>query len=161
MYSTFIQTSFDYACNSQFLVLQKEIKNKLQVCQNKLCSGLPQQASLFLRFQQSWLVKCPQQSRLSNTQRHVWGLLILNHHIYVIQIVSHPHVAVTILLPYQMLKLKALILLSLWGYVLLWNNLPVYIKSSETKENLKRKCKMFSMNRMDQTESSEFIQACL
>ena len=38
----------------------------------------------------------------------------------------------------------------------LWNELPHNIKSSQSKDDFKRKCKSFLMNKMEQVESSEF-----
>lgn len=160
--SSLVQSSFDYACNSWYRGLAKKLKTKLQCAQNKLVRYiLSYDCRQHLYFKDFSLL-----GWLDVENRVDYLSLGLMFSIYKqtapsylcnMDLISHTHRTrsnATFKLPH--VKSQGAKTFR-FNAIKLWNSLPLNIKTSETKELFKRRCKTFLMSKMESKENNAYV----
>ena len=158
--SAMIQSSYDYASNSWYRGLQKQIKNKLQTSQNKVirfilgydsrqhlyCADFVKLGCLDISHRVDYLALSLMYSIVHNTAPS---------YLCNLEKVKHSYGTRWSNCSFTIPKVKTQGSLSFkYNSIKLWNSLPLYIKKAETKDDFKHKCKIFFKDKMIKEESN-------
>ena len=160
LYSAMIQSSYDYACNSWYRGLKKDVKNKLQTSQNKAVRfilGYHSRQHLscadFVRL--GWLDVSRRVDYLTLTLMYSIVHNIAPSYLCAIKRVSHSYNTRWSSFSFTIPKVKTQGTLSFrYNSIKLWNSLPMFIKTVENKDDFKSKCKMFFRDTMVKEETN-------
>ena len=161
--SAIIQPSFDYACNSWYRGLQQTLKNKLQVCQNKIIRymlGYPNRQHLYFKdFKKVGLLNV-----VNRVDYLSLGLMfgVYNNtapkYLCNIKHVSHQYNTRSRDLAIEIpdVKTQGSKTFQYTG-IKLWNSLPLNIRELDQKTVFKKEVRSFLFKEMHRLESSDVI----
>jgi hypothetical protein len=161
--SALLQSNFDYACKSWYRGLQKRIKVRLQNAQNKIIRYIldyPNRQHIgFQDFSRiGWLNVSRRVDYLTlNSMYNIFNNTAPSYMCH-LDFVNHGYHTRRSNLSYNVpnIKTQGSYTFKFCG-IKLWNRLPLSIKTCETKEDFKKRCKGFLFNEMRLEDSSEFI----
>ena len=163
--SAIIQSNFDYACNAWYRGLNKAVKLRLQTAQNKVIRYILKYGNrhhiAFSDFSNlKWLNVAGRVDYLAlNLMYNVFNKTAPSYMCDFQETRSvHNHTTRNSNLTYFVPHVKTQGSKTFKSNGLkLWNNLPYTVKTAETKEFFKKRCKHFLMNKMRNDENSDFV----
>jgi len=160
--SALLQSNFDYACNSWYRGLQKKLRDRLQTAQNKIIRYILnyhcRQHLGFADFNKlGWLNVSGRVDYLSLNLMYSIFNNSAPSYMCNVDLVCHSHHTRRSNLCFVLPQVKTQGSNSFkYCGIKLWNDLPFNVKCAQTKDEFKKRCKGFLMNKMKLVESNEF-----